>query len=94
MRKKKLSKAEKKKLSNTLLIDKKAYLAGVKALKAHIEEIMSEYERLRQEFGTTNHPILHGLLQQAQLINDISSCFESGLVYGDAGDNLVTRYYQ
>lgn len=94
---KKKKKTRKRKIKNeisskqALLVERKSYKTGLFALNRYLNDLMDEYNRIYRHVKTPNHPILEGLLEQVQLINDIVNCLESGIINGnpdDKRDNL------
>jgi len=67
-----------------LVVEKNSFVAGIMALNIHLEEIMSEYTKIREHVGNDDeHPVLQSLQAQAELINDIVNCFETSILHGD-----------
>ncbi len=79
-------------LSNqALIVDRKAYVAGIKSLNNHLRDLMDEYDRIYQQLGTDDHPILHSLLAQTALMDKIIACFESGILNGEPANKASSK---
>lgn len=74
-----------------LIVDRRAYVAGIKALNNHLKELMEEYDRLYQQFGTNDHPILHSLLAQSALMSKVIACFESSILNGELANKAPSE---
>jgi len=89
---KKKTRRKSPKLSNqVLMVDRKAYVAGIKALNSHLKDLMEEYNRIYVQLGTDDHPILHSLLAQTALMDKIIACFELGILNGEPANEVRNK---